>query len=470
MTTIKIGDTLNKAGSTLLMDGTTLFGQQFVAPNGPVGTINEATKWQPGYESVWSTNADGTGELNISAINIGSELEVFLTLTGQKNLGIPYPITASPSGLTITPRMMTAAERAKVNTRPELSSQTWLSFAAVTADALAAPAYFEIECTLPPGPGSWPAWWFLRPGQWPPEIDCFELFNAAMTTSLHSTVAWTAPPGTSYVDMSGPDFKATEYILQSGFDVTRPHRYGTLFLADVIATFVDDVCVWEWPTPGDLVNVPVYALIDFAVGAPGSGPGTPTGNSVGSMVISDIQILRMPANYVSGTGTSTPTPVPVPTPTPVPTPMPTPTPTAAPVTTSPSGTAIKPGSGTIIDSLGHAWTVAANDTAMRNGVAMSGTNITGLVYSGGSVFETNGTLWWQWSDAGNTWLGPVASPLASPLPTPTPTPVPTPSPTPTPTPPPTTITLAPAQLTALRSEAAAIGTALATLQATLAAL
>lgn len=307
--TIKIGDALDLSGSIQLMDAGTLFGQQWVPPNPPNGTINPATRWQPGYSSgLWSTNANGTGSLNISAINIGSELEVYLTLTGQKNLGMAFPITIDDplvGPLRITPRLMTTAERAKVGTRPELKSQTWLSFACIAADSLAPPAYFEITAQLPKGAGCWPAFWALIRGQWPPELDIFELFGTNLTTSLHSTVdAWQAalPSSTAYVDRNSPDYSASQYINPT-FDVSAgPHRYGSLIYPDMIATFVDGVCVQTWPVPSDLAHAAIYPIIDFAVGAKGSTAGTPAAGatSIGSMVISAVNIRSMPIIYGGG--------------------------------------------------------------------------------------------------------------------------------------------------------------------------
>lgn len=315
--TIQIGDTINLSGSSQLMNGATLFAQQWAAPNGPNGVINQATRWQPGYEAgLWSTNADGTGQFNVSAINMGSEIEVYLSLTGQNNLGIPFPVSVDDpvkGPLRITPRLMTTAERAKINTRPELSSQTWLSFACIATDSLAPPLWFEFTAQFSTGAGCWPSVWAIIRGQWPPEIDTFELFNTTLTTSVHSTSgAWqaTLPASTTYVNRNGPDFTATQDINPT-FDVSAAfHRYGSLVYPDGIATFVDGVCVQTWPVPSDLAHAAIYPIINFAVGAPGSGAGTPpTGaTSVGSMVISAVDIRSMPTVYGSGVAPPPPPP------------------------------------------------------------------------------------------------------------------------------------------------------------------
>jgi hypothetical protein len=115
-----------------------------------------------------------------------------------------------------------------------------------------------------------------------------------------------------------------------------------------------------------------------------------------------------------------------------PVPTPTPPPAASP---SPDGTTIPPAA-EVIDTLGHQWTLGAQNFVLRDGALVNGWQSSKLLWLGGFVdvlgLDQN---WWQWS--GVTWVnvGPT-EPGVSPSPEPTPTPTPTPEPAPAPPPPP----------------------------------
>jgi hypothetical protein len=455
--TVNVGDILNPSGNQLVMDGSSLFLMNWAAQGSGSGALSESSLWKPGLTSAtWAQNADGTGALYFSKDNPGSEDELYPTLPAIQHFG-PSVLIASSAGpkgpLTITPRLLTAAEKAAYCTRQELQSN-WLSFAADTSpDSIKPVCYLEIEAQMPIGPngalqGLWPAWWMLVNGEWPPEIDCFEMFGAGypgshgMTTSVHTTDPnWTSklPAGLTYVGQG----TATQAPPVSFGPTAGMHRYGSLITGDQILTFFDRKCVMAWPMPSDLVGAAVYPIINLAIGTAGSGVGAPPAGatSVGSYVIGDVQIWSYPNGYGASNPVPTPTPTPVPTPTPSPVPTPTPTPVPTPVPTptppagpSPSGTIATPGRGTITDAAGSVWYVTAAKVVVRNGASVSGSNIVELAYVNGGIYESDGNLWWSWSDGANSWSSnPVSSPIATPpVPTPTPTPVPTPTPTPTP--------------------------------------
>lgn len=122
--------------------------------------------------------------------------------------------------------------------------------------------YFEISARLPTGKGVWPAWWLMPiSGQWPQngELDILEGLGAShdIYCSVHSA----ALPGKQLVQ------KVT-----LPFDVSSSwHRYGVAWSADEIVWYVDRVEVHRMPTPADMKQVPMYLLLNVAVGGPWGG-------------------------------------------------------------------------------------------------------------------------------------------------------------------------------------------------------
>ena len=123
--------------------------------------------------------------------------------------------------------------------------------------------YFEIRAQLPSGAGLWPAFWLMptnfKPG---PELDMFEVLGdqpSVLYSSVHS-----ANP---------------QQALLQGFNVadtsTAFHTYGVDWEPQQTTYYVDGQVIGTAATPADM-NVPMYMILNLAVGGTGSWPGAPT--------------------------------------------------------------------------------------------------------------------------------------------------------------------------------------------------
>jgi beta-glucanase (GH16 family) len=133
--------------------------------------------------------------------------------------------------------------------------------------------YYEIKAQLPAGAGNWPAFWLLpsTPDSsgyyWPPEIDIFELLECDPTTmwmTVHSEVNFPGSVNYSPAWQGGPPHyqlgnSATVADTTAGF-----HTYGVDFRANSITWYFDRVQKATAPTPSDLVNRPMYIVINNA--------------------------------------------------------------------------------------------------------------------------------------------------------------------------------------------------------------
>lgn len=320
---VKIGDKLDLTGSQLLLGPESLFAQQWRTRLGAKKPMSAATRWSPGLNNGWSTKADGTGPVNLAEINIGSEDQYYLTYEGLQNLGGSlFPVTSDgPNGpLRIHPRLATPAEKAKLDTRSDLGTHSWVSAAMTTMpEVISPPWYCEIEATLPVGwkgnrSGLWPAFWFYTVDQGTSEIDTFEEFGGPIAASLHTEDhSWGAKCQAYYdgigkhIDWIADEGTAASIYVSTGAELGgTPHRFGTLLNSDGLFHFIDRVCVVVYPLPADFGAASgFFPMIDFAVGKLGSGPGAPAAGAtdLGEYVISDFRAFTMAAGgQTGGTG------------------------------------------------------------------------------------------------------------------------------------------------------------------------
>lgn len=114
--------------------------------------------------------------------------------------------------------------------------------------------YFEIRARLPGGQGVWPAFWLLRPGMWPPEIDVLEYLGGRPTT-IHSTVHWS----------EGGDARASGCKIERGDITSTFHTYGVLWRVEDLTFYIDHVPVGRIASkPG--LDGPMYMLANLAIG------------------------------------------------------------------------------------------------------------------------------------------------------------------------------------------------------------
>ena len=121
--------------------------------------------------------------------------------------------------------------------------------------------YFEIRARIPQGQGLWPAFWLLRPGQWPPEIDVMEILGHD-TGTLYNSVHWVGDEGNE---------KSVCRVPLA--DATREFRlYGVLWTEEMIVHYLDRVPVSVIETKPEL-DAPMYMIANLGVG--GKWPGSP---------------------------------------------------------------------------------------------------------------------------------------------------------------------------------------------------
>jgi Glycosyl hydrolases family 16 len=145
----------------------------------------------------------------------------------------------------------------------------WSSGLIAAADAAGAGfgtryGYFEARMKLPPGPGTWPAFWLaaLRPAgsaDGNVEIDVIEYygqFTASYRSAIH---VW-------YKDNSKTTGKDQEIKVPDRALVQDFHTYGVDISPQAIVIFLDGKQVWSQPTPVEL-DGPMYPLVNLALGS-----------------------------------------------------------------------------------------------------------------------------------------------------------------------------------------------------------
>jgi beta-glucanase (GH16 family) len=119
--------------------------------------------------------------------------------------------------------------------------------------------YYEMKANLPPGPGTWPAFWMLSTASIKGnsvlngEIDIMEQYGHDRTSfgiTLHDWTKGTTP--------------AQNFPLVSDQTVGY-HVYGMLWTEATMKFYFDDVKVYETPTP-DAMKQPYYVLINMGLG------------------------------------------------------------------------------------------------------------------------------------------------------------------------------------------------------------
>jgi beta-glucanase (GH16 family) len=145
----------------------------------------------------------------------------------------------------------------------------WTSGLIAAADASGAGSgtrygYFEARMKLPPGPGTWPAFWLaaLKPvagSDGNVEIDVIEYygqFTSAYRTALH---VW-------YKDTTKTRASGDKIPIPDGSLVKDYHTYGVDVSPQAITLFLDGNQVWSQPTPPEL-DGPLYPLVNLALGS-----------------------------------------------------------------------------------------------------------------------------------------------------------------------------------------------------------
>ncbi len=116
--------------------------------------------------------------------------------------------------------------------------------------------YFEGRFKMPPATSTWPAFWMLQDGGWPPELDIFEL--AGSRSDDHYTYHYSGASGPLSF---GSDF-TTGGNLSQGW-----HNYGFEWTPNHLNYYVDDKLIKSFYDPADIAQMKnMYFLIDLQVG------------------------------------------------------------------------------------------------------------------------------------------------------------------------------------------------------------
>jgi beta-glucanase (GH16 family) len=121
--------------------------------------------------------------------------------------------------------------------------------------------YFEMRADIPEGQGMWPAFWLLRPGGWPPEIDVMEVVGKKpdeLVTTIHSK--------------AGGNYSMDGHVTVIPGLSQGMQTYGVNWQPDTITWYFNGEQVYQTNTPADMHD-PMYMLVNLAVG--GTWPGSP---------------------------------------------------------------------------------------------------------------------------------------------------------------------------------------------------
>ena len=145
----------------------------------------------------------------------------------------------------------------------------WRSGLIAAADASGAGkgtryGYFEVRMKMPPGPGTWPAFWLaaLKPAsasEGNVEIDIIEYYG-------QFTSAYQAVVHVWYKDPAKKRGTAEKIIVPDSSLVRDFHTFGVDVSPQAIVFFFDRKPVWSHPTPPEL-DGPLYPLVNLALGS-----------------------------------------------------------------------------------------------------------------------------------------------------------------------------------------------------------
>jgi beta-glucanase (GH16 family) len=145
----------------------------------------------------------------------------------------------------------------------------WTSGLIAAADATGAGTgtrygYFEVRMKMPPGPGTWPAFWLaaLKPTEQTDdnvEIDVIEYYG-------QFTSAYQAVVHVWFKDAAKHRGQNQKIEVPDGSLVEDYHTFGVDVSPQAIVFFRDRKPVWTQPTPPEL-DGPLYPLVNLALGS-----------------------------------------------------------------------------------------------------------------------------------------------------------------------------------------------------------
>jgi beta-glucanase (GH16 family) len=149
------------------------------------------------------------------------------------------------------------------------ASGQWTSGLIAAADASGAGSgtrygYFEARMKLPPGPGTWPAFWLaaLKPATVTDrkvEIDAIEYYGQFTAVYQAAVHVWYKDPGKTRGT-------AEKVSVPDGILVQDFHTFGIDVSPQAIVFYLDSKPVWKQSTPEEL-DGPLFPLVNLALGS-----------------------------------------------------------------------------------------------------------------------------------------------------------------------------------------------------------
>jgi beta-glucanase (GH16 family) len=124
--------------------------------------------------------------------------------------------------------------------------------------------YFDVRMKMPPGPGTWPAFWLaaLKPVEGSDgnvEIDVVEYYGQFTSSYRAAVHIWYKD--TTKTRASGELIEVPNDSLVNDY-----HNYGVDISPQAIVIFFDGRQVWSYPTPPELTSR-MYPLVNLALGS-----------------------------------------------------------------------------------------------------------------------------------------------------------------------------------------------------------
>jgi beta-glucanase (GH16 family) len=162
--------------------------------------------------------------------------------------------------------------------------------------------YWEMNAKLPKGRGMWPAFWLLSYNSWPPEVDIMENLGHDSNT-YYTTVHYDGTPNNNTTDnnassrcityANGSNCGELPTNVMKGIDLSAGfHRYGVDVESDTIKWYFDGTLIYSTSTPPQLLNEPLYIVVNTAVGGDWAGAPDATTPLPAAMDIDYIRVYQ----------------------------------------------------------------------------------------------------------------------------------------------------------------------------------
>lgn len=234
----------------------------------------EHTRWELAYDRPGDSVAAHTHDYN-------GEQEVYVDPTyrgtADRPLGI-NPFSLEGGHLVITARRLDDKMKSLLHGR--LYSSGMLQSSAFFRQTY---GYFEASIRIPEGLALWPAFWMVpatRPS--PPELDILEVLGQE-PQEIYSTLHW------NYRDPKNGHIECKRVVPNSA---ERSVVYGVLWTPEMIVYFTDRVAVQAIRTH-PILRVPMYLILNLAVGGSWPGPVTAETPAEARMVVDWVAAYRL---------------------------------------------------------------------------------------------------------------------------------------------------------------------------------